>query len=113
MAVFISNLEETCLQNQEYRKILSTSNNQQIAVMSIKPQKDIEMEIHPHNDQFVKIEAGVGVLLIGKNSDHMYNLRKGIAFIVPKNTYHQIINTSHTKLLKLFTIYSPPHHPVH
>ena len=31
--------------------------------------------------------------------------------IVPAGTYHNVINTSKTAKLKLYTIYSPPNHP--
>ena len=31
--------------------------------------------------------------------------------VVPAGTYHNVINTSPTKPLKLYTIYTPPQHP--
>ena len=31
--------------------------------------------------------------------------------MVPAGTYHNVINTSKTAQLKLYTIYSPPNHP--
>ena len=33
------------------------------------------------------------------------------AILVPAGTYHNVINLSKTKPLKLYTIYSPPNHP--
>lgn len=35
----------------------------------------------------------------------------GDAVVVPAGTRHNIINTSSTKALRLYTIYSPPNHP--
>jgi mannose-6-phosphate isomerase-like protein (cupin superfamily) len=34
----------------------------------------------------------------------------GFAIIVPAGAKHNIINTSLTEELKLYTLYSPPHH---
>ena len=34
--------------------------------------------------------------------------KNGDAFIVPAETHHNIINTSKTAKLKLYTLYSPP-----
>jgi mannose-6-phosphate isomerase-like protein (cupin superfamily) len=31
--------------------------------------------------------------------------------VVPAGTYHNVVNTSKTEMLKLYTIYSPPNHP--
>ena len=31
--------------------------------------------------------------------------------MVPAGTYHNVINTSKTTDLKLYTVYSPPNHP--
>ena len=31
--------------------------------------------------------------------------------VVPGGTFHNVVNASSTKLLKLYTIYSPPQHP--
>ena len=38
-------------------------------------------------------------------------MRDGDAVVVPAGTYHNVINTSKTLELKLYTIYSPPNHP--
>jgi mannose-6-phosphate isomerase-like protein (cupin superfamily) len=31
--------------------------------------------------------------------------------VVPAGRYHNVVNTSKTAMLKLYTIYSPPNHP--
>ena len=38
-------------------------------------------------------------------------VRQGDAVVVPAGTYHNVVNTSKTEMLKLYTIYSPPNHP--
>ena len=38
-------------------------------------------------------------------------MRDGDAVIVPAGTFHNVVNTSKTAMLRLYTIYSPPNHP--
>ena len=40
-----------------------------------------------------------------------HKVHDGDAVIVPAGTYHNVINNSKTKTLKLYTLYSPPNHP--
>lgn len=100
----INNITET---NKYFRKVLSTTPNMQLVVMSLKPQEDIGIEIHPYTSQFIRVEKGEGVAII---DDINYELYDGIAIIIPLNTKHNIINKSKSKVLKLYTIYSPPNH---
>jgi len=109
--VFVTNIEEDTLNNKYFRKVLFTAKNQQVVIMSIKPSEDIPFEIHPDNDQFIRVEKGKCVALIGKNRDEKYDLQDGSIIVIPAGTWHQIINKSLTDELKLYTIYSPPHHP--
>jgi mannose-6-phosphate isomerase-like protein (cupin superfamily) len=65
------------------------------------------MEVHPNVDQFFRVEAGEGkVLMNGEET----NIGNGDAIIVPAGTQHNIINLSAEKPLKLYTIYTPPQH---
>lgn len=107
--IFIANIEKETLDNTHYRKVLYTSSNQQLVIQTIKPNSDIKFEVHNDNDQFVRIEKGNGQLIVGEDKQLNYELSDGIAFIIPKGTWHQIINNSSDDL-KLYTIYSPPHH---
>ncbi len=65
------------------------------------------MEVHEENDQFFRFEQGHGKCIIDGNE---YELSDGVAIIVPSGAQHNIINTSETEELKLYTIYSPAHH---
>jgi len=38
-------------------------------------------------------------------------LHDGSAVVIPSGTEHNIVNTSNSNSLKLYTIYSPPEHP--
>jgi mannose-6-phosphate isomerase-like protein (cupin superfamily) len=74
--------------------------------MSLRPGEDIGEEIH-HLDQFLRCEAGEGKAILDGVE---YPISDGLAVIVPAGTRHNIINTSQTKAMKLYTIYSPPNH---
>lgn len=71
---------------------------------------DIGMERHPNTTQFFRVESGRGIAIIGGNT---YKLKDGVVVIVPPGKKHNIINTSKTSSLLLYTIYSPPMHPPH
>ena len=75
--------------------------------MSLKPNEEIGMEVHPDNDQFFRFEKGEGKCIIDGNE---YILGDGSVIIVPSGSQHNIINTSGTEDLKLYTIYSLAHH---
>jgi mannose-6-phosphate isomerase-like protein (cupin superfamily) len=105
---YSENIEELTKTNNDYRRVLYTGMNQQFVLMSIPPGDEIKMETHESHDQFIRIEQGEGKAIVGNST---YKLKDGTAFIVPANTSHQISNTSNSKSLKLYTIYSPPEHP--
>jgi mannose-6-phosphate isomerase-like protein (cupin superfamily) len=108
MEGYVTNIEKKSLENKYFREVLFTGPHSQLVVMSIAPGEDIGMEIHNNVDQFIRIEAGTGrAVLNGKE----YNLEDGSAVVVPAGTEHNIINSSKSEPLKLYTIYSPPNHP--
>ena len=104
---FKSNIEKDTLKNKNFRKVLYTAKHSQLVVMSLKPKEEIGLETHPENDQFLRFEGGTGRVLIDGNK---YTVKDGDAVIVPAGAKHNVINTSASEDLKLYTIYSPPHH---
>ena len=40
-----------------------------------------------------------------------YLVKDGDSVVIPAGAKHNIINTSATEMLKMYTIYSPAHHP--
>ena len=42
--------------------------------------------------------------------DNKYRVGDGSAIIVPAGARHNVINTSESEDLKLYTLYAPPHH---
>ena len=107
MKGYNANIEKDTLENNNFRKVLYTGKNCQLVLMSLKPLEDIGLEVHSENDQFFRFESGVGKAIIDGNE---YFLADGSTIIVPSGAEHNIINTSETEDLKLYTIYSPPHH---
>ncbi|WP_370571790.1 cupin domain-containing protein [Methanomethylovorans sp.] len=107
MKGFSINIEDATLENDNFRKVLYTSKHSQLVLMSLKPREDIGMEVHEENDQFFRFESGQGKCIIDGNE---YELGDGVAVVVPAGAQHNVINTSETEELKLYTIYSPAHH---
>lgn len=108
MSGFFVKLEEQTKTNTNFRKVLFTAAHSQLVLMSLKPSEDIGMEVHPDNDQFIRIDAGHGQAVIDGET---FDLMDGSAVVIPAGSQHNIINLSGTEDLKLYTIYSPAHHP--
>ncbi len=107
MKGFNANIEKETLENKNFRKVLYTGKHSQLVLMSLKPNEEIGMEVHTDNDQFFRFEKGQGKCVIDGNE---YILGDGSVIIVPAGAQHNIINTSGSEDLKLYTIYSPAHH---
>jgi mannose-6-phosphate isomerase-like protein (cupin superfamily) len=81
--------------------------------MSLKVGEDIGLEIHPDLDQFIRIEQGQGVVMMGDRRDRLDFQEKvfdDFAFVIPAGKWHNLINTGCVPL-KLYSIYAPPQHP--
>jgi mannose-6-phosphate isomerase-like protein (cupin superfamily) len=107
MKGYNSNIEQATLGNNDFRKVLYTGKHSQLVLMSVKPKDELGKEIHAENDQFFRFEKGQGKCVIDGNE---YDVKDGSAIVVPAGAEHNVINTSETEDLKLYTIYSPPHH---
>jgi mannose-6-phosphate isomerase-like protein (cupin superfamily) len=103
---YADNIEKLTLENDNFRKVLYTAEFSQLVLMSLKPSEEIGEEIH-EVDQFLRFEQGEGKVVI---DDNTHNVTDGYAVIVPAGSRHNVINTSQTEALKLYTLYSPPHH---
>lgn len=65
--------------------------------------------MHSSIDQFFRIEQGEAKFVFNEKKE--CRVHDGDAVVVPAGTFHNVVNTSKTALLKLYTIYSPPNHP--
>jgi mannose-6-phosphate isomerase-like protein (cupin superfamily) len=104
---FADNIEALTIANSNFRKVLYTSKHSQLVLMSLEPMEEIGMEVHDDNDQFFRFEMGAGKVVIDGNE---YAIADGDAVVVPAGAKHNVINTSETDSLKMYTIYSPAHH---
>jgi mannose-6-phosphate isomerase-like protein (cupin superfamily) len=103
----VMNIERETLKNNNFRKVLFTGKHSQVVVMSLKPGEEIGAEVHPKIDQFFRFEKGQGyVVMDGTGS----TVGAGDIAVVGCGTRHNVTNTSKTKPLKLYTVYSPPAH---
>lgn len=101
------NIEKLTLENNNFRKVLYTGQHMQLVLMALKPGGEIGMETHNGNDQFFRFEEGSGKVIIGETE---YNVVGDDVVIIPAGTPHNVINTSETDDLKMYTIYGPSHH---
>lgn len=108
----VIDIDEAARQNINYRTALWTGQNLQLTLMSIPVDGEIGLEMHPDVDQFIQIEEGEGMVLMGENRDNLdYRVRVDDDFIIiiPAGTWHNLINIGNEPI-KLFSIYAPPHH---
>lgn len=104
---YVDDLEKSTVGNENFREVIYTASNCQLVLMSLLPGEEIGMEVHDEGDQFFKFESGEGKLVIN-GTEH--SVTAGYGVIVPMGAEHNVINTSSSVDLKLYTIYTPPHH---
>jgi mannose-6-phosphate isomerase-like protein (cupin superfamily) len=109
MTGFVGPIERETLKNKFFRRVLFTGKHAQLVVMCLQGGEEIGNEVHPEVDQFFRIESGRARFVFGGKEEHVVG--EGGAVVVPAGTYHNVINASKTKLLQLYTVYSPPNHP--
>lgn len=108
MTGYVGRIEAQTLKNTYFRHVLFTGKHAQLVVMCLQPGEEIGREMHATVDQFFRIEQGEARFeLSGK--EHLVS--DGDAVVVPAGTHHNVVNTSSTTPLRLYTIYSPPNHP--
>ena len=107
MNAFTGNIEELTLANTNFRQVLWTGQHTQLVLMNLLPNEEIGLEVHEIVDQFIRVEKGTGKAIIDGTE---YELTDGSAIIIPAGTKHNVVNTSSTEGLKLYTLYSPAHH---
>jgi len=101
------NIEKASVKNSFYRKVLFTTKQLQLVLMSLKPNEEIGLERHSKTTQFIRVEQGHGIAYV---NNKRILLKAGTALVIPQKTWHNIINTG-KRSMKLYTIYSPPEHP--
>jgi len=107
---YAGNIEKQTLKNDFFRQVIFTGKHAQLVLMSLKPSEEIGNEVHQNVDQFFRLEQGEAKFVLN-NGKEKHVVKNGDAVIVPAGTWHNVINNSKTKKLKMYTIYSPPNHP--
>lgn len=108
MTGYVTNIEHDTLENEDYRRVLHTGRYTQLVLMTLRPGEEIGLETHSGHDQFIRVESGSGYAeLDGKR----HPLSDGSAVVIPSGAKHNVVNTSKTEALRLYTLYSPPEHP--
>lgn len=105
MTTFSINIEKATVENKNFRKVLFTAKHTQLVLMSLKPSEDIGMEKHDV-DQFFRVEEGTGRAVV---NGKVLNLTPGSIVIIKAGDNHNIMNSGRTDL-KMYSLYSPPHH---
>jgi mannose-6-phosphate isomerase-like protein (cupin superfamily) len=110
---FVLDISKAARCNGNYRTTIWTGKKLQSTLMCIEPGDDIGLEVHPDNDQFLRIESGRGMACMGPEENRL-NFQcavcDGSAVFIPAGTWHNVVNTG-CSALKLYAIYAPPHHP--
>lgn len=99
------NIELVTEKNTHYRRVLHTTPDMQLVIMSLLPGEEIGKEKHGSTTQFIRVESGNGYAVSGNQK---IRLLPGVSVTIPSNTLHNIV--AGNKGLKLYTIYSPPTH---
>jgi mannose-6-phosphate isomerase-like protein (cupin superfamily) len=110
---FVIDIEDATKNNNFFRSALWTGRYLQLTLMSINPGDDIGLEIHPDHDQFLRIEQGQGIVMMGESRDNLYfrnRVSDDYAIFVPAGVWHNLVNTGRAPL-KLYSIYAPVEHP--
>ncbi len=109
MTGYVGSIEKTTLKNKYFRQVLFTGKYSQLVVMCLQPSEEIGNEVHPNVDQFFRIEEGKAKFVLSGEEENL--VQDGDAVVVPAGTFHNVINASATKPLKLYTVYAPANHP--
>ena len=108
MTGYHTDIEKKTLENRYFREVLFTGPHSQLVVMALNPGEEIGQETHPDTDQFIRVEAGEGKAILDGQE---YALGDGSALVIPAGAQHNVMNTSSSEPLKLYTVYTPPEHP--
>ena len=103
---FIVNIDCLAKRNHFYRTALWTGDHLQVTLMSIPVGGDIGLEIHNNLDQFIRIESGTALALMGKSRSSLsyrQTIDSNYAVIIPVNNRLSVLYTLRLSiLLELF-----------
>lgn len=105
-------LEQATRDNPNYRSVAWSGRYLQVTLMSIPVGGEIGLEMHAETDQFLRLDAGRGLVQMGPGKDRLSFTREvtdGWCILVPAGTWHNVTNIGGTPM-QVYTIYAPAHH---
>ncbi len=108
MSGYSVNIEQKVLAGNNFREVLYTTKRSQLVIMTLQAGEEIGLEHHTGHDQFIRVEAGEGYAVL---DGERHALSDGVAVVIPAGTEHNVVNTSTTEVMRLYTLYTPPEHP--
>lgn len=109
---YVLDIEKATEDNENFRDTLWTGKYLQMTVMSIPAGGEIGAEIHDDHDQFLRVEAGKGHVMIGKDENNLdidQVVEDDWAIFVPAGKWHNVVNEG-DEPLKVYSIYAAPDH---
>lgn len=108
----VFDLETATKRNDAYRTVAWTGKHLQVTLMSIPVGESIGLEAHPGNDQFLRLDAGRGLVKMGPSKDELdfqQEVSDGWSIQVPAGTWHDVENIG-DEPMRLYAVYAPVHH---
>ena len=109
---FVLDIEKETLANENFRTTIWTGAHLQSTLMTIPVGGDVGLEVHPDNDQFLRLEQGRGRCQMGPVEDDLpfdEEVEDDWAIFVPASTWHNVTNIG-DEPMKLYAIYGPADH---
>jgi mannose-6-phosphate isomerase-like protein (cupin superfamily) len=106
------NLEAETVENPNYRTVAWSGRYLQLTLMSVPVGSDIGLEMHPETDQFLRLDAGLGRVQMGRTRDNLefeQEVSDGWCILVPAGTWHNVTNIGNEPM-QVYAIYAPAHH---
>lgn len=105
--VYANDVVRLARENEDFRRVLFTTELSQLVLMAIPAGEEIGEEAHEGIDQVLAFVAGEGEAVIEGEG---LTVREGSVVVVPSGTLHNFVATGESSL-KLYTVYTPPEHP--
>ncbi len=102
---YMTNLEYRAFGNTKYCEVAFTGKYVQLVLMSLAPREETGEDVHPHNEQVVRIKSGEGKVIV---NDTAFPVNGESAVLVPEGARFNIINLSHTDTMQLYISHAPP-----
>ena len=92
---YVANLNRMVRQNPYFRAAVWTGEYLQTTLMSIPVQGEIGLELHEDTDQMLRVEQGIGLVMMGAGKDNL-DFRQRVmmndVIFVPAGIWHNIVN---------------------